>query len=84
MLKVSVPGLNINLSLSHLDLESKLFTSFYIKNVKFSVGDLDPEPDSDPHDLHIVGLLRSGSNSQRYRSRSRSFPFLINGLSGLK
>jgi hypothetical protein len=71
MLKVSVPGLNINLSLSHLDLESKLFT------VKFSVGDLDPEPDLDPQDLHIVGLLRSGSGS-------RSFPFLINGLSGLK
>jgi hypothetical protein len=50
-----------------------------------SVGNLDPEPDTDPH---VFGPPGSGSISQRYGSgsgaRSGSFPFLIKVLSGLK
>ncbi len=38
----------------------------------------------DPEDPHVFGPPRSGSISQRYGSRSGSFSFLIDVLSGLK
>jgi|LakMenEpi03Aug12_release.lakeMendotaPanAssembly.Ray.scaffolds.fasta_scaffold2815877_1 hypothetical protein len=40
--------------------------------------------DSDPEDPHVFGPPGSGSASQRYGSRSGSFPFLIKVFSGLK
>ncbi len=57
-------------------------------NLFVSVGDPDPEPDPDPQDQHVFRPSGPDPISQRCGSGSgsgsRSFPFLINVLSGLK
>jgi hypothetical protein len=64
--------------------DSSLNESLTIPNASAPIRVRDPDPDS--QDPHLFGPPGSGSRSisQRYGSRSGSFPFLIDVLSGLK
>ncbi len=71
--------MRINRGVLHIKVRSYKKIIFHAN----CVGNPDPEPDTDPQ---VFGPPGSGSISKRYGSgfRSRSFPFLIKVLSGLK
>jgi hypothetical protein len=61
-----------------------LLTRLLKSSFLFSGSAGDPDPVPDPQDPHDVGQPGYGSICQGYGSRSRSFSFLINVLSGRK